>query len=53
MGSDWPVRTELGCRAVVAVMGSTSHSLRCTEEGDLRRENKQEQASQAGGLMKM
>lgn len=38
VGSDWLVRAELRCRAAVAVMGSTSHSLRCREEGGLRGE---------------
>lgn len=38
------MRAESGCRAAVAVTASTSHSLRCMEEGDLRGEkNKQEQ----------
>lgn len=50
VGSNWLVRAESGCRAAVAVAGSTSRSLRCTEEGDLRREkNKQEQLSQRVG----
>lgn len=38
VGSNWLVRVGSGCRAAVAVTASTSHSLRCMEEGDLKGE---------------